>query len=67
MPPVYFLSFLWRRAEADFWHPVDVVSAEHPVDYISRARRTSEPGREYRLLFFSEIPREVYERNRPGE
>ena len=67
MPKTYFLSFLWRRAEADFWHPVDTVSAEHPVDFISRARRMSEPGREYHLLFFHEIPIDVYERNHPGD
>lgn len=63
--PTYFLSFLWRRAGTDFWHPVDTVSAEHPLDYIARIRETAEPGYEYRLQFFRQIPLDVYERHRP--
>jgi hypothetical protein len=63
-PTTYFLSFLWRRAGADFWHPVDTTSAEHPLDYIARARQAAE-GYEFCLLFFRLIPLDVYERHRP--
>jgi hypothetical protein len=63
--PTYFLSFLWRRGGDAVWHPVDAVSAEHPLDYIKRARLHANPDYEYRLLFFCEIPLDVYERHRP--
>lgn len=64
----YFMSFLWRRAGDQVWHPVDAVSGEHPLDYLHRARETSSgDGYEYRLLFFTEIPRDVYERHRPPD
>lgn len=65
MPPTYFLSFMWRRPDLDAWQPVDGVSAEHPLDYIQRARETAQPGYEFRLMFFCEIPLDVYERHRP--
>jgi hypothetical protein len=65
MPPAaYFLSFLWRRGTDPQWHPVDTVSAEHPLDHLVRAQKANE-GYEYRLLFFCEIPPDVYERHRP--
>ena len=64
MPPTYFLSMLWRRDDSS-WHPVDTVSAEHPLDYVARAAVSAEPGYEFRLLFFCEIPLDVYERHRP--
>ena len=61
------MSFLWRRASDQVWRPIDAVSAEHPLDYISRARESADSGYEYRLLFFVEIPRDVYERHRPQD
>lgn len=58
----WFLSFLWRRKEADTWHPVEAaVANEHPVDYVNRARR-SNPEREFTLMFFQPIPVDVYRR-----
>lgn len=66
MPPAtYFLSMLWRRAGTDLWHPVDMVAAEHPLDYVARIRAEAEPDHEFRLLFFRQIPLDVYERHRP--
>jgi hypothetical protein len=61
----YFVSFLWRGPHSTAWNPIDMVMSEHPVDYIMRARRTADPGYEYRLLFFCEIPVDVYEKHRP--
>lgn len=61
----FFMSFLWRRTNDTVWHPVDTVCAEHPLDYIRRARATSMDGYEYRLLFFTPIPLDVYESHQP--
>lgn len=61
------MSFLWRRDGDQVWHPVDAVSAEHPLDYLQRARATAPNGYEYRLLFFVEISRDVYDRHRPPD
>jgi len=57
----WFLSFLWKRAADDRWHPVEATTDdEHPLAYINRARRTyADDGHEYRLLFFTEIPSEM--------
>jgi hypothetical protein len=37
------------------------------LDYIQRARASTADGYEYRLLFFVEIPIDVYERHRPPD
>jgi len=69
----WFLSFLWKRANDERWHPVEATTEdEHPLAYVNRARRTyADDGHEYRLLFFSEIPSELVTRadtlaTRPG-
>lgn len=63
----FFLSFLWRGPSSPAWNPVDTVCEEHPIDYIARARlmSTVRDAFEYHLLFFAEIPQEVYDRHRP--
>lgn len=64
--PTYFLSFMWRRGTSEAWQPVGTVSAEHPLDFIRRARANAPAvGYEYCLMFFCEIPLEVYESHRP--
>lgn len=63
MPVYWFLAFLWRRAEADTWLPVEAVTkSEHPLDYMARARQIN-PENAFCLTFFCEIPAEVYERH----
>jgi hypothetical protein len=54
------LSFLWCRPDEAVWHPASATTqGEHPLAYINRAR-DAYPGNEYRLLFFAEIPEEVF-------
>ena len=64
----WFLSFLWRRASGAeaAWQPVEAVIAEHPMDYIQRARRANS-DREFCLMFFTPIPRDVYLRASANE
>lgn len=63
MPDHYFFSFLWRRLDAEAWQPVEAMTVnEHPLDYLSRARAANE-GHEFRLLFFTTIPADVYARS----
>lgn len=69
----YFLSFLWRVVDSPHWIPgSDVTRGEHPLDYELRAWGTygkTHPGFEIKLVFFVEIPEDVwrrYTRELPG-
>lgn len=63
----WFLSFLYRKLGDTYWQPRDATTfGEHPLEYIHRARLTyNDTGYEYRLLFFKEIPEDVYKRLYP--
>jgi len=66
----WFLSFLYRRPNEESWTPQDATTfGEHPLEYILRARQTyGAEGFEYRLMFFTPIPEDLYYRlNPPGD
>jgi hypothetical protein len=54
------LSFFWKRGDDPVWRPENATTkGEHPLAYMNRAR-DAYPDREYKLLFFYEIPPEVF-------
>lgn len=56
----WFLFFLWRRPGDDVWRPSNATTkGEHPLAYMARAREAY-PQNEYRLMFFHEIPEEIF-------
>lgn len=56
----WFLSLLWRRPGANVWHPVNATTqGEHPIAYVKRAREVH-PNNDYVLMFFTEIPEELF-------
>ena len=58
----WFLSFLYRRPSDTVWQVATATTCtEHPLDYMRRALEAYGPdGHQYRLLFFSEIPEDVF-------
>lgn len=56
----WFLSFLWKGPGDTTWRPYDAaVRGEHPLAYLKRVR-AAYPSNEYRLMFFHEIPEEIF-------
>lgn len=59
-PTYWFISFLWRDPYDTIWHPEEATTkGEHPIGYMARARK-AKPERVFRLMFFNEIPEEMY-------
>ena len=62
----WFLSYLWRRPDEIQWQPMSVTTTgEHPLDYIQRAREAYSAN-EYVLMFFQQVPEDVFLRVHPG-
>lgn len=58
----WFLTFFYRRPSDTVWHVANATTCnEHPVDYIRRALEAYGPEEhQYRLMFFHEIPEDVF-------
>ncbi|MEK8090061.1 hypothetical protein [Thermithiobacillus plumbiphilus] len=63
----YFVVYRWKYEGRDYsgeWHVLNQVMESHPVDELIRWLSEGRQGYSYQLMFWSEIPDDVYERAR---
>ncbi len=58
-PKRYFISYRWRHRGS--WNFDDKVVSEHPVMWLIDLRKNYGDGHEYSIVFWAEIPEDVYD------